>query len=255
MLAVWGEAVDFLADVDQIADLETLKSNFSDNIHHYGLNSYVCSGSLRYDKTLEYELMAEDLPEGFLDAFESRCITDNPSTKLLVSSSKPFVWSELYKDLGTAASCLDETAEVARSFGMANGICVPIHHPGGYVGAMGIAGPAADISKEAVIILQMMAIHFHERVRELSSKREKRCGKAPNNKKTKGAKEGCALSPRERECVGWVAEGKTDWDIGEILGISQSTAHFHIENAKKKLQVPTRVQLVVKAISRGYITV
>lgn len=254
MLAVWGEAVDFLADVDQITNIETLQHNLRDNISHYGLDSYVCSGSLRYDKTLEYEVMADDLPDGFLDEFESRCVTNNPSTQLLVSSTKPFLWSDLPQRLGSDASGLEETAEVARSFGMANGICVPIHHPGGYVGAVGIAGPAKEISKEAAIILQMMAIHFHDRARELSSKREKRCSKPPD-KRAKNGRDACALSPRERECVGWVAEGKTDWDIGEILGISQSTAHFHIENAKKKLQVPTRVQLVVKAISRGYITV
>ena len=56
------------------------------------------------------------------------------------------------------------------------------------------------------------------------------------------------LTVRERECLKWAAIGKTDWEIGEILGISQSTAHFHIEKAKKKFGVATRTQAVVQAV-------
>ena len=53
-----------------------------------------------------------------------------------------------------------------------------------------------------------------------------------------------ALSERELECLRWAAGGKTDWEIGELLGVSKSTAHFHIEQAKKKLGVNSRIQAV-----------
>ena len=43
------------------------------------------------------------------------------------------------------------------------------------------------------------------------------------------------LTPREIECMKWVAVGKSNWEIGQVLGISEATAHFHVENAKKKL--------------------
>ncbi len=255
MLADWGEAVDFLADVDQIKDVPTLKKEFSRNIDQYGLTSYICSGSLRNPKSLEYDVLVDELPEGFLEAFDE-CMPDNPSSELLITSSKPFVWSDLHKALGAAARGLSETAAVAHSFGMSDGLCVPIHRPGGYVGAMGMCGPALSINKQATILLQLMAVHFHDRACELLGKDVSAlCSQSKKSKTSRTKKDSSALSPRERECVAWVAEGKTDWDIGEILGISQSTAHFHVENAKKKLQVPTRVQLVVKAISRGDISI
>jgi DNA-binding CsgD family transcriptional regulator len=61
------------------------------------------------------------------------------------------------------------------------------------------------------------------------------------------------LSERERECLSWVATGKSDWEIGEILSISEKTANAHIERAKTKLGVPTRMQAVVMALHAGAI--
>ena len=58
------------------------------------------------------------------------------------------------------------------------------------------------------------------------------------------------LSPREAECLRLSAHGNTDGDIGRKLGISARTARFHIENAKKKLGVATRVQAVAEALRR-----
>jgi DNA-binding CsgD family transcriptional regulator len=56
------------------------------------------------------------------------------------------------------------------------------------------------------------------------------------------------LSPREAECLRWAAAGKTDNEIGAILTISPRTARFHIENAKRKLGVSTRIQAVAEAL-------
>lgn len=257
MLAALDEAVDFLTDVDRIDDIPTLKRQFSRQIETYGMSSYVCSGSFRNTESVDYKVMVHDVPEGFLEAYDRRRAPNDPLSEFLTKSSKPFIWSHLGKALGTAARGLSETAH---SYGLTDGVCVPVHRPGGYVGALGLAGPVNNINKHAAVILQLMSIHFHDRVRELLDECNRQEAAAPcrvNGRAKKGGKENgqVVLSPRERECVAWVAEGKTDWDIGEILGISQSTAHFHVENAKKKLQVPTRVQLVVKAIGRGDISI
>ncbi len=57
------------------------------------------------------------------------------------------------------------------------------------------------------------------------------------------------LSPREGECLRWVAEGKTDVEVGMILEISPRTVRFHINNAKVKLGVATRIQAVTKRMT------
>jgi DNA-binding CsgD family transcriptional regulator len=61
------------------------------------------------------------------------------------------------------------------------------------------------------------------------------------------------VTARESEILVWVAAGKSDWAIGQILRISRKTVNFHVENAKRKLGVGTRVQAVLVALRRGLI--
>jgi LuxR family transcriptional regulator, activator of conjugal transfer of Ti plasmids len=56
--------------------------------------------------------------------------------------------------------------------------------------------------------------------------------------------DGDILSPREFECLDWAAQGKSAWEIGRILGISQHTVAAYLGNAKAKLGVRTTVQAV-----------
>ena len=56
------------------------------------------------------------------------------------------------------------------------------------------------------------------------------------------------LTLREKECLRWAAEGKTSWEISVILSISERTACFHLDNAKKKLNALTRTGAVTKAL-------
>lgn len=48
------------------------------------------------------------------------------------------------------------------------------------------------------------------------------------------------LTPRELEVLGWVAKGKTNRDIAEILGMSPRTVNKHLEHIFVKLGVETR---------------
>lgn len=55
------------------------------------------------------------------------------------------------------------------------------------------------------------------------------------------------LSDREIETLTWAARGKTSAEIAQILNLSKRTVDFHIDNAKEKLGVATRIQAVIKA--------
>jgi DNA-binding response OmpR family regulator len=57
------------------------------------------------------------------------------------------------------------------------------------------------------------------------------------------------LSEREIEALTWSARGKTSDEIAMILGLSKRTIDFHIDNARAKLGVSTRIQAVVKAVA------
>ena len=62
---------------------------------------------------------------------------------------------------------------------------------------------------------------------------------------------GPVLSERERDCLALVAEGKSDAEIAERLKLAQSTAHFYIEKAKRKLGVKSRAHAVARLIAAG----
>ena len=56
------------------------------------------------------------------------------------------------------------------------------------------------------------------------------------------------LTPRQFDCVVLAGRGKSDRDVAQILGISDQTVHQHIEDAKRRFNVATRMQLVVRAL-------
>jgi DNA-binding CsgD family transcriptional regulator len=57
------------------------------------------------------------------------------------------------------------------------------------------------------------------------------------------------LTAREREVLRWLAAGKTDRDIAEILAISPRTVHKHLQRIYEKLGVETRTAAVVRAMN------
>jgi DNA-binding CsgD family transcriptional regulator len=59
------------------------------------------------------------------------------------------------------------------------------------------------------------------------------------------------LSERERECLFWVAEGKTTEEVALILGVSANTANRYIAQSIQKLSAANRAKAVATAIRRG----
>jgi LuxR family quorum-sensing system transcriptional regulator SolR len=57
------------------------------------------------------------------------------------------------------------------------------------------------------------------------------------------------LTARERECLKWAADGKTAWEIGQILSIAERTAVFHVNNVVQKLGAANKTQAIVRAVA------
>jgi len=63
----------------------------------------------------------------------------------------------------------------------------------------------------------------------------------------------CPLSPRELTVLRWMKEGKTNWEIARILGLSERTVRFHVGGIFEKLDVTSRTQAVARALVAGLI--
>ena len=60
---------------------------------------------------------------------------------------------------------------------------------------------------------------------------------------------------REITCLHWVARGKTNWEIAQILEISENTVRYHLKQVFKKLNVNTRSKAVTAALQLGLIDI
>ena len=103
-------------------------------------------------------------------------------------------------------------------------------------------GYEPDLSRRARSALEIIGIYSHETLKR-SLVRDQRDVHAH-----------IPLTPREREIMQWVAAGKTDSEIGDILSISRSTVTSHVENSKTKLDTFKRTHALVQAIRFGEIS-
>ncbi|TIQ61763.1 MAG: LuxR family transcriptional regulator [Mesorhizobium sp.] len=150
-----------------------------------------------------------------------------------------FRWSEVYDDVRTTEDerrVLDE----ASSFGLRSGISVPLHGPGGNFAVMSFAQAwHGEFKDRSIAYLQLAALHFHSKVAKFAN--------------SDGIEETPNFSSREKECILWAARGKSSWETGRIVGISENTVNFHLKNLMKKLGTNSRTVAALKAVNFGII--
>jgi len=59
------------------------------------------------------------------------------------------------------------------------------------------------------------------------------------------------LTVRELTILNWMKNGKTNWEIAQILGVTERTIRFHVESIFSKLDVTSRSQAVATALEHG----
>jgi DNA-binding CsgD family transcriptional regulator len=57
-----------------------------------------------------------------------------------------------------------------------------------------------------------------------------------------------SLTPREIEVLNWVAQGKSAWEVGEILRIEKKTVDEHVQTAVHKIGAVNRAHAVAIAV-------
>ncbi len=152
---------------------------------------------------------------------------------------RPFTWADLRADrrlaqLGT------EALDIAADAGWRDGLVVPLHRAGTHYGIVSIV--ARDIIPDAHRqIMIPLCLAFHSVTGPLA--RQDGFAMPP-----------AGLSPREIEALALVVKGQSDRQIGEALGISATTAHEHVERAKRRLSTHTRAELAAVAVALGIVS-
>lgn len=156
----------------------------------------------------------------------------------------PFLWPDICRLIACTPAQHEFLAQVS-SCGIGAAVTVPVHRASGpdQAGSYSVFAGACSFLMKADIPLPLasLAAAHYVGARAFDA--------AEALLKAQPAVLGPQLTPRQRDCVALVAQGKSDWEIGQLLGISESTVHKHIEDAKRRFGVSTRIQLVVRSLA------
>lgn len=160
-----------------------------------------------------------------------------PSVKPGPLQWSPLTWADVYKDPNIGhreRRIFDE----AKEFGLRIGVTIPLPWLWPISATMSfVQTGTSGLSDSAITRLHVAALVFHIKVVE--------CLDLSADVPT--------LTARQKECISWVAEGKSSWDIGVILGISPNTVDYHIKIAMKRLGTANRMVAAKEAEQLGLI--
>jgi len=157
----------------------------------------------------------------------------DPIVQRLQSDLNMFSWADAYNSCHSLGD-VDLIRGEASEFGLTHGLVIPIQSVDGANAAFSFGGGQLQMSKEDAAALAFVTNFAAGHLLTVMSRR-----KLGQESK---------LTPREIDCLLWSAEGKTDWEISMILGISRSTIVKHIAAARDKLGAMNKAHAVAMAI-------
>lgn len=170
-------------------------------------------------------------PEGWADELVGeQLVGSDPVHHACRRTNIGFAWEQLphFTPVGNAER---EVLARARRFGIGDGFTVPINIPGEPPGSCTFAVRCGtDLPRERLLNAEQLGAHAFHAARRLAGFPMR--GACPR------------LSRRERQCLRLLAAGKTDWEIGTILGVSPETVRQYLKHARAAYGVASRAQLV-----------
>jgi len=239
-VALEQSTLEFVSKLDGIDNRNIVCDTFQTFIEDLGFSNSAC---LRLpdkgERLWDCVLMNTRPDEWSTEYMANDHYLNDPMALELGRSYNPFAWSDVQhkrKFTKVQSEIMNFTADC----GMDSGFVVPIFESNGNVALVSLAGENVEMSEDTRGAASLASIYLHNRLFTLQRMVQE---------------DRVSLTPREVECLHWVAAGKSDWQIGQILNISAKTVNYHIENVKRKFGVATRIQAVVAAMRQGKLMV
>jgi len=210
-------------------------------MHHVDLSGY--TEALTHMEQGELVALGT-YPESWIEHYIADNIVANDPV-LLAShrTNMGFCWSEI-PALIPVTQAHREIRERTIKAGIGDGFTVPAHVPGEANGSCNFAmARGRALPRDSLKVAQLIGGFAFQAARAMvfnAYPKARRPQKGP-------------LTQRQLECVLFAARGKSDWEIGKILGISPGTVKRHIEDARAHYEVGSRMQVVMRALFEGQI--
>ncbi len=235
MLLLSNGVVDLIeAGLAQASSPEVGKSFFA-ALRPFGVTAiYARTYGLRSDLTAPQHTYTRISPPGWESLYTEKKFNQvNYLPREVRRRARPFAWSEV--ELRTPAEL--DLAQALVDCGFPDGLAVPCHGPQGYVAVVSLAFDRLEqVAPEDRRAIEVASLVLHDHMSALPAVR---------------AGGGQALSPRERDCMAFIADGFSDGEIADRLGVSEATIVTHVKTAKRKLGARTRTQAVARCLIRN----
>lgn len=233
------EALSFIDHLKKINSREALLTEFTTFLDGFGYSSWLITGIPPEGHDLSSRVILNGWkPEWYRLYLQESFIDIDPCAKHSARSVNAFRWSEAPFQTGRE-KLQQKIMDLAASFGMRQGICVPIHSLDGFQAAVTVAGSQPDSSFKALSCLGLVAMFVHSRAVSFGAVKKK-------NK---------PLSVREREVLSWTSLGLNAQEIGDKIGISTDCVEMYIKRASLKLNTRGRIRTVIEAYKNGEINI
>lgn len=235
---------DILTRIERAPDSAAVKLRLGEIAARFGFSSIFAGWVPSPEPHLEADAVASQvvvstMPDPWHTRyFERGYVFRDPIVQRLHADHTPFTWNDAYQTCQEPDDVKVIKGE-SSEFGLREGFVVPIALLGGLRMAFSFGAPSFDAEPEALTTLAFVTNVAAARLMDLA---------APLSVGPKGALP--PLTGRERDCLSWSAEGKTDWEIGVILGIAVPTVRKHLASARDKLDALNKYH----AISIGFRT-
>ncbi len=233
---------DFITESSRAQDRDEVLTCLEKASAAFGMECFAISGIPLPNERIDPYFMLNAWPDGWFERYvQENYVHVDPVIYRTKMSNEAFVWSEALagKPVSRAAK---RVMNEATEFGMMDGYSVPLHSVGGFQAIVTYGARKVDLSHEQRGALHIISIYAHNRLRAFMTENGDRSAEAA-----------AKVSPREREVILWCSAGKTNWEIGQILGISEKTVQHEIASASRKLNCVNRAQLIAESIRLGLI--
>lgn len=241
-----GGVSDYVADgfevmeqLERVADPIAIVGRLAAWLSQFGFTSFLVTGMpLPQQERLEPYILLNGWPDEWYRRYTAvNHYRNDPVARQCFATLEPFAWSELPPERLLAAAAR-RVMEEASECGLREGLCVPLHDVHGFQAAVTMAGDRPELPANARRMVHLLALYAYSAADRIFRSRER---SIPLDDQ---------LSSREREILRWTAIGKTSWEIGKILAISEFTVNTHLRNARRKLGTSNNVHTVVEALRR-----
>lgn len=240
-------ALEFIEAAEQTMSLSDLQAKLAAALTHFGASQFTLMALTKHPANGARAPcpLSEATNREWAQRYGERGYFNSDAViHTAIRQSLPFTWADLERKklTPTAKTVLNEGREILKADAC---LIIPTHDAEGFAGFVSLFFPDGAPDEAQHKALKLMAIYALEKAKELNGIEPDRVGWDRS----------CPLTARQREAIAFLAMGKTDWEIGTILGIAEKTANHHFEAAKRQLGVATRAQAVAVAVHRGWVAI